>query len=235
MAWIESHQSLRKHPKTLSAVTTLKVDRHKFIGHLQCLWWWGLDVADLEGTLPASTTAPVIADGAEWPMAKADVFVAALLSSGFLEEKNGRFVLHDWWVYAGKYNAKRAANNQRMKDARAEHVQRTDETRAEHVQGLPTLLNSTEPTKPTDLPTLPAPAAKTALRDHRLNLTQDEWFIVQSNFKGVNVQRYWHEWVLWIEKSEGAREPTEGNRIAFEGFLRKKQGELSATGAAGVA
>lgn len=122
MSWIESHQALRKHPKTLMAVAELRVDRHKFIGHLMCLWWWGLDVADSEGRLPSGTTPRVIADAAEWPLGKAGQFVSALInchgqepdSSGFLEEVDGRYILHDWWYYAGKYNDLKAANKERQ-------------------------------------------------------------------------------------------------------------------------
>lgn len=112
MAWIESHQALRKHPKTLMAVLMLKTDRHKFLGHLHCLWWWGLDVADKEGVLPSGTTPLVIADAAEWPLKKADAFVDALISckgrdeddEGFLSLQEGRYVLHDWPEYAGRLN-----------------------------------------------------------------------------------------------------------------------------------
>ena len=51
MAWIESHQSLSRHRKTLAVVAELKVDRHKLIGHLHELWWWALDNATAEGAL----------------------------------------------------------------------------------------------------------------------------------------------------------------------------------------
>lgn len=43
MAWIESHQTLSRHRKTLRAAALLHVDRHKMIGHLHELWWWALD------------------------------------------------------------------------------------------------------------------------------------------------------------------------------------------------
>lgn len=160
MAWIETHQSLRLHTKTLNASTMLRCDRHKFLGHLMSLWWWGLDVADMDGNLPAGTTSGVIAAGAEWPTNKAREFVEALKTAGFLDEKNGRFMLHDWWDYAGKYNAKRAANKSRMRDARATHVQRTDGIRATHVQGLPVLpVQPDQPNQPVQPHQPPAAAA----------------------------------------------------------------------------
>ena len=145
MAWIESHQSLRIHPKTLALVAELHGDRHKLLGHLHCLWWWALEVADLDGHLPANTSPAVIAAAAEWPISKAGVFVNALVSAGFLDLSADGYSLHDWWDYAGKLNAKRAANKDRMRATRATHVQRTEQVGATHVQGLPT----NQPNQPT--------------------------------------------------------------------------------------
>lgn len=140
MAWIESHQALLTHRKTLRAATALGVDPVQLIGHLHVLWWWGLDNADDDGRIGDSTPEEIAA-AARWSGA-ADAFVQALLKAGrphgFLESKRGSFWIHDWWEFAGKYNAKRAANRARMKQARATHV-----------QGLPTNL----PTYQQDLPT----------------------------------------------------------------------------------
>lgn len=160
MSWLESHQSLRNHPKTLACVTALKVDRHKFIGHLMCLWWWALDLADLEGELPASTTTAAIAAGADWPVTKADVFVETLLENRFLERVDDRYVLHDWWQYAGRYNAKKEANRERQQRARDRH-RNADVTRTSRVTSRQSNAASsrevtplpTESTEPTYLPT----------------------------------------------------------------------------------
>lgn len=153
MAWIESHQSLRLHSKTLQAVELLHVDRHKFLGHLMCLWWWGLDQADIDGVLPSGTTPKVLAAAAEWPVIKADRFVQALMDckgddaddKGFLEQRGGRYVLHDWYDYAGKYNNRRAANKERMRGARAQPVRDTNDARV----GLPVQSSTTnQPDQP---------------------------------------------------------------------------------------
>lgn len=128
MAWIESHQTLLRHPKTLALCEELSTDKFKVIGHLHALWWWALDIADSEGKLPKSTTDLAVADGSGWPVSEAAAFVAALRSAGFLEKRG--YVLHDWYGYAGKLNATRAANRERMKEKRATHVQRTKPARA---------------------------------------------------------------------------------------------------------
>lgn len=116
MAWFENHQSLKQHPKTTTAVVKLGVDRHKFIGHLCFLWWWGLDIAEPSGRLPDSTTANAIAEAAGWPVEDAEAFVDALVTcggkkKGFLERKNGRYVLHDWPVYTSRLYSLRAVRS----------------------------------------------------------------------------------------------------------------------------
>lgn len=133
MAWIESHQSLSRHRKTLAVVAELKVDRHKLIGHLHELWWWGLDNATVSGALGRSISNEVLAEAAGWPIRDAERFVGALVSAGFLDATETGRVFHDWEDYAGKLIDRRAANRDRMRNARAEHVQRTDTTRAEKV------------------------------------------------------------------------------------------------------
>jgi hypothetical protein len=150
MSWIESHQSLSRHRKTMRVVSVLKVDRHKLLGHLHELWWWGLDNADTDGNLEGIAEEQ-IAMGAEWPVKDATRFVAALVDGGFLEGSPGAYILHDWYAYAGKLNTKRAANRERMKRARAEHVQRTTDARAAHVHTLPNQPNQPNQPVPTVL------------------------------------------------------------------------------------
>src|SRR5688572_27041352 len=99
MAWIESHQSLLHHKKTNRAIALLKCNRYKFIGHLHALWWWSLDNApdgNLSDLLPAE-----IADAAGWDVGKADDFVSALVSVGFIDQEDMH--LHDWREYAGRW------------------------------------------------------------------------------------------------------------------------------------
>lgn len=128
MAWIESHQSLSRHKKTLRAVALLGVDRHKLLGHLHELWWWGLNNVPLDGSL-GDLSDGEIAEAAEWD-SDAEKFVQVLTQVGFIDVKRNSRKLHDWYDYAGKYLAKKADNAARMRNARAEHVQRTNNARA---------------------------------------------------------------------------------------------------------
>lgn len=137
MAWIESHQSLSRHRKTLAATTALRVDRHKLIGHMHELWWWGLDNADING-LVGHLAPETIAEAAGWPVKQAKAFVEVLVDVGFLDHGDDGYVIHDWYDFAGKLMEKREANKERMQRARAghgpEHVPPTNGTRAAHVQ-----------------------------------------------------------------------------------------------------
>jgi len=111
MSWIESHQSLLTHRKTIRAATELGISKYLLIGHLHALWWWALDNLDDQGCLLDLTDAE-IAHAAGWPR-KAPPFVQALTLAGFIDGALGRRGLHDWWQYAGKLNAKRATDRAR--------------------------------------------------------------------------------------------------------------------------
>lgn len=152
MAWLESHQSLLQHPKTKRLSRLLGVSQVTAIGHLHVLWWWSLDYAQ-DGSL-AKYHPDEIADAAMWE-GDPELFVSALLDSGFVDEEG--LELHDWLDYAGKLVDQKQKNAERMREARAKrkkerapHVHRTDEERALHVQGLPKQPN--QPTRPDQTP-----------------------------------------------------------------------------------
>lgn len=99
MAWIESHQSLRQHPKVHRLRKALGVSLPAAIGHLHCLWWWALDYA-AKGDL-TEIEPETIADACAWegdPIA----LVSALTAAGFLDDHEDRLAIHDWDEYAGR-------------------------------------------------------------------------------------------------------------------------------------
>lgn len=113
--YVRSLQSLSKHRKTMTATALLRTDRHKLIGHLHELWWWGLDNADIHGVIGPAPDE-VIAEAAGWPVKDAKRFVGALLAVGFIERSaDGTLVLHDWYEYAGKLNEKREKDADRKR------------------------------------------------------------------------------------------------------------------------
>lgn len=152
MAWIESHQTLRRHPKTLHLVTVLGIPLAQAVGHLHCLWWWALDYAD-DGDL-TRFPAEVLGQAAEWPGDGIE-FLNALVTTGFM---NTDKTIHDWMDYAGRLVERRKS------DARRKYVQRTSdghpmERGSTVTQPLPNQPLPTEPTrngvKPEELGTWP--------------------------------------------------------------------------------
>lgn len=154
MAWIESHQELGSHPKTVKLARLLDIPKAQVVGHLHYLWWWATDYAQ-DGNL-ARFDALDIAIGSEW---KDDpiVWLNALERVGFLDadyDENGDVYerhVHDWHEYAGKLIERRQKNAERMRDARADtKIPRADrdKSRATHVQrtqrARATLPNTTE-------------------------------------------------------------------------------------------
>jgi hypothetical protein len=95
MAWLELHQSLPTHRKTLAMADALDVQPAHIVGHIACLWLWALDNAQ-DGVLQVSPR--LVARAAQWE-GDPQAFMDALLAAGFLDH-DGR--IHDWDEYAGR-------------------------------------------------------------------------------------------------------------------------------------
>ena len=167
MAWIESHQSLLTHRKTITLTALLGLDRMTVIGHLHALWWWALDNAP-DGNL-TRIPIPAVCEGSCYK-GDQNLYIESLVNAGFIDRKGRGLFLHGWDDYAGKLIDRRKRNTERMRQARAQendcaqHVLNTDRARASHrartceaTEPYPTLQNPTlqNPT----LPPPPTPAA----------------------------------------------------------------------------
>lgn len=121
MAWIESHQELRDHPKVVRLARLLDVHRTSAVGMLHFLWWWALDHAE-DGDL-SDYEASDLAAACDW-QGDPEVLVKALRDcgpgsrEGFLAVEGDRLVLHDWWQYAGKLVERRRADRDRKRAGR---------------------------------------------------------------------------------------------------------------------
>jgi hypothetical protein len=99
--YIPSHAALGNHPKLRRLARTLAISRPAAVGHLHYLWWWSQEYAP-DGDLSYQRyTAEDIADAALWD-GDAHAFILALTSSGFVDDEDGRLLLHDWEEYGGK-------------------------------------------------------------------------------------------------------------------------------------
>jgi hypothetical protein len=112
MAWIQTHQSLVSHRKTLTLADELGTSVPSAIGHLVCLWTWALDNA-ASGDL--STVRPkTIASAALWRR-RPDDFISAMLAAGFLDGgPDEPLRLHDWDDYAGRLMQQRERNRRNV-------------------------------------------------------------------------------------------------------------------------
>ena len=172
MAWIETHQTLRNHPKTGRLMRALGISRAEAIGYLCMLWWWSLDFAQ-EGLLE-DFGPEEIAEGSGWNADDSERFIQALIKTRFLDETSEGLRVHDWDDYVGRLLDQREANRERKRkqcerkkarimevgndgygegeEAREEEschgdVTGTSQGRHRDVQGLP-YLTEPDPTEP---------------------------------------------------------------------------------------
>lgn len=116
--WFEAHATMARHPKTLKLARLLGVKRREAVGLLHDLFSWGLTSAQKYGELPG-LTAEDIAEAMDYPRKSAAKVVSALVDSGYLEESDGTYLIHEWYDYAGKLYDGREKNrekNQRYRD-----------------------------------------------------------------------------------------------------------------------
>lgn len=189
MAWIELHQTVWTHRKTVALAEALDLDDTYAAAHVARLWSWALDNAiidhDAKRGLLTGMSARVIATGAGWK-GDAPAFVAALRGCGYIDDHDGQLVLHDWWDYAGKYLDKREKNAARMRAVRAHDTAQAPTTEsATHVQCTldaragATVPNLTVPGTPTNHDSVDnrgttAPARDVPAREAPAHVTREE-------------------------------------------------------------
>lgn len=109
MAWIESHSTLARHPKTLRLARRLGVSVPTAIGHLHLLWWWALEYAQ-DGDVSAFDDEEV-ADACVWEGEPA-AFRRALTAAGFLDDGGA---VHDWDTYTVRLMERRERQNEQAR------------------------------------------------------------------------------------------------------------------------
>lgn len=208
MAWIELHQSLWTHKKTILLAAILDIDEIYAAAHMAKLWTWSLDNAP-EGDL-SNLPSKVIAFGAGWKD-DPDQFVAAVVDAGWIDRDGESTLLHDWYDYAGRLIEKKAANKERAKKSRSVRVACAQQSRNEqatnaHVAGLPNLT----------LPNLTIPNNESVLSDpkERLRILAN-----QLKFKGLGIDglETIHSYIgrADIEVIEKAMKLAEGKHVNY--------------------
>lgn len=120
MAWIESHQTLRDHPKVTDLMTAMGWDKFSTIGRLHHFWFWVLDFAE-DGDLRKHNDSRIaVAMGVD--VADARRLVQAMIEARWLD-REPYFRVHDWWCYIGKFlQAKYKQRPERWKLVRDKYV-----------------------------------------------------------------------------------------------------------------
>lgn len=115
-AWLESHQSLRDHPKKdrlaellFNGTVPIDVSDYAAAGLLHYLWYWALDYAQ-DGDL-AKFSDSQVARGCRWN-GDSMLLVKSLIEAGFVNKDRS---LHHWDEYAGMLLATRSRHAARKK------------------------------------------------------------------------------------------------------------------------
>lgn len=138
MAWIESHQGLRSHPKTRKLVRRLNASPAIIVGHLHFIWWWALDFAQ-DGEITQFDPED-ISDACDWD-GEPEEFFNALVEVGFIDKVDDRYFLHDWYDYAGKLIEIRRKDAERKRKSRGQ---------AKESEGSPTDIRRTSERRRTE-------------------------------------------------------------------------------------
>jgi hypothetical protein len=108
MAWIESHEELLIHPKTLDLMNRMKWDTNFTLGTLHRFWWWCMRFAQ-DGDLRRHN-ASRLAAAVGLPDTQAEKFVEAMVQAGWLDT-TPYFRVHDWWQYTGLFLQRKHSRN----------------------------------------------------------------------------------------------------------------------------
>lgn len=100
MSWIESHQALERHPKTLKLTTEMGWSVDTTIGKLHRFWWWCVDYAE-DGGL-SKYNDQIIGGSVGLDGDEAKKFVDAMITAAWID-RTPYLRVHDWWTYIGRF------------------------------------------------------------------------------------------------------------------------------------
>lgn len=175
MAWLESHQQLERHPKTMRLMYAMGWDIDTTIGKLHRFWWWVLDFAP-NGDL-SKYSPELIGQSIGLSADISRTFMDKLADIKFVDRGEGVLRVHNWLRYAGRYlrDTKFKRNDILWKEAQelyaipcnpttspvSRHIADMQPTSCSEsaVPNQPT--NPTRPTLPDQTPPTPSPKART--------------------------------------------------------------------------
>lgn len=136
--WIEIHTNLVRHRKLKAFARALQIEPHIAMGHLATFWMNVLEQAETGDITKWSKQD--IADYAHY-VGDVDKFYDALKNGGdgWIDEKDGRVLLHDWWDYVGRYlSAKyKTSNPAKLGYLKTIYSTSIDSLKTPHLPNLP--------------------------------------------------------------------------------------------------
>lgn len=112
MAWIEAHQQLLNHPKTIDLMNLMGWDLDTTIGKLFRFWWWCVDYAEDGDLRRHNENRIAVAVGLQNKDGKK--FIDAMIQAGWIDNEP-YFRVHDWWDYIGLFMQRKYGEKHREK------------------------------------------------------------------------------------------------------------------------
>lgn len=118
MAWIESHQALERHPKTLGLRKHVGWNLNETIGFLHRFWWWALDAAP-DGVVTEICEPGVCGDAFGLASDKGDRAIEGMLKVGWLDRlDDATVVIHNHDKYRDRISESRERARIRQQNRR---------------------------------------------------------------------------------------------------------------------
>lgn len=115
MPWIKSDEALASHPKLTLIASDLGISKVEALGYLHLMWYWVLKFCD-DGNI--TKYIDIFPTEIGWK-GDSDLFIDTLVNRGFIDKtKYGKYTIHDWLDYSGKYFEKKEANRLRVEKHR---------------------------------------------------------------------------------------------------------------------
>ena len=119
MAWIELHDTLPDHPKTIATATAAGIDKDALIGKLCRLWTWSIN--HRENGFIADAEMETVAEIMRWTKKPKVLFDALSVApigytTGFLEHVEGGHQIHDWDERVGMLRASREKQRDQVRE-----------------------------------------------------------------------------------------------------------------------
>lgn len=112
MSYIELHEHVWNHPKTIELSGRLQIRKTYAVAHLSRLWTWCIRYA--ENGCITDISPFILADAADWG-GDPELFLRALIDSKFVDQHPDGMFIHDWEDYAGKLIDFRKKDRERKK------------------------------------------------------------------------------------------------------------------------